>query len=99
MTGVGNAGVSVQAVPWLRFHANFDQGFRAPNLDDLTSRQQTGPGFQFENADLDPERSISLEGGLQVKHPWIELEGVGLSDVDPRPDPTRAADRRRLPDG
>jgi iron complex outermembrane receptor protein/hemoglobin/transferrin/lactoferrin receptor protein len=31
---------------------SFDRSFRAPNLDDLTSRQFTGPGFQFENAAL-----------------------------------------------
>ncbi len=70
---VGNAGVSAQAVPWLAFHVNLDQGFRAPNMDDLTSRQQTGPGFQFENASLNPERSLSTEAGLTVDHPWVEL--------------------------
>jgi len=74
-TAVGNAGLSVQAVPWLSFHANLDQGFRAPNMDDLTSRQQTGPGFQFENPDLDPERSLSTESGFSIDHPWVELQG------------------------
>src|SRR5690606_33920717 len=53
-TAVGNAGLTWHAVDWLAFVANIDQGFRAPNLDDLTSRQQTGPGFQFENPQLDP---------------------------------------------
>ncbi|MEM9459085.1 MAG: TonB-dependent receptor [Myxococcota bacterium] len=74
-TVVGNAGLSVQAVPWLSFHANLDQGFRAPNMDDLTSRQQTGPGFQFENSNLDPERSLSTEAGMKIDHPFIELAG------------------------
>ncbi|HRI08834.1 MAG TPA: TonB-dependent receptor, partial [Nannocystaceae bacterium] len=50
-----------------------DQGFRAPNLDDLTSRQQTGPGFQLENAELRPERALSLEVGAKVEHPWVEV--------------------------
>lgn len=76
-TAVGHAGVSAQAVPWLSAHLNVDQGFRAPNMDDLSSRQQTGPGFQFENADLDPERSLSTELGLQVDHPWVELQVWG----------------------
>jgi len=73
-TAVGHAGLSVQAVPWLQAHFNVDQGFRAPNMDDLTSRQQTGPGFQFENPDLDPEHSLSTEVGLQVEHPFIEFQ-------------------------
>lgn len=75
---VGNAGISWQAVPWLKLLANLDQGFRAPNLDDLTSRQVTGPGFQQENAGLEPERSLSFEGGLQIRHPWIELDAYGF---------------------
>ena len=75
VTAVGNAGISAKAVPWLSFHFNVDQGFRAPNLDDLTSRQQTGPGFQYENSALDPERSIGLEAGTKVEHRFIELEG------------------------
>ncbi|MCA9701836.1 MAG: TonB-dependent receptor, partial [Myxococcales bacterium] len=45
---------------------------RAPNLDDLTSRQQTGPGFQYENANLEPERSLSLDAGLRVRHRRVE---------------------------
>ncbi|MBL4685606.1 MAG: TonB-dependent receptor, partial [Nannocystaceae bacterium] len=78
VTGVGSGGVSVQAVSWLRFVANVDQGFRAPNLDDLTSRQQTGPGFQYENPDLGPEKSVSLEGGIEIEHPWIELKAYAF---------------------
>jgi iron complex outermembrane receptor protein/hemoglobin/transferrin/lactoferrin receptor protein len=51
-----------------------DQGFRAPNLDDLTSRQQTGPGFQFENPDLDPERTTTFELGAQIDVEWISFD-------------------------
>jgi outer membrane receptor protein involved in Fe transport len=71
-TVVGNAGLVVIATEWLTWHLDFDQGFRAPNLDDLTSRQQTGPGFQYENANLDPERSISLDTGFKVRHARVE---------------------------
>jgi len=71
-TGVGNVGLMVLAADWLSWHLDVDQGFRAPNLDDLTSRQQTGPGFQYENADLDPERSLSLDTGFRVRHARIE---------------------------
>lgn len=69
---VGNAGLMVVATDWLTWHLDLDQGFRAPNLDDLTSRQQTGPGFQYENADLEPERSLSLDTGFRVRHRYIE---------------------------
>lgn len=77
-TGVGGGGLTVQAVPWLSFVANVDQGFRAPNLDDLTSRQQTGPGFQFENPELGPEKSLSLEGGVVVEHAWVDLRAYAF---------------------
>ena len=50
-----------------------DQGFRAPNLDDLTARQQVGPGFQFENADLRPERSMTSELGVRGANEHLEL--------------------------
>lgn len=72
---VSGGGVEWQATPWLGFTAGADQGFRAPNLDDLTSRQRTGPGFQLENAALTPERSLTLEVGAQVRHSRVELDG------------------------
>lgn len=50
------------------FVANVEQGFRAPNLDDLTARQSTGQGYQLENPDLGPERSLTLEAGLRARH-------------------------------
>lgn len=46
---------------------NADRSFRAPNLDDLTSRQQTGPGFQFENPALRPEGATTLEAGARLR--------------------------------
>jgi len=63
---VGNTGVQWRATSWLRLLADVDRSFRAPNLDDLTSRQQTGPGFQFENPDLDPETAMTYEVGARV---------------------------------
>jgi outer membrane receptor protein involved in Fe transport len=74
-TPVGNAGLTVLAAEWLTWHLDVDQGFRAPNLDDLTSRQQTGPGFQYENAGLQPERSLSIDTGFKVRHARIEASG------------------------
>jgi iron complex outermembrane receptor protein/hemoglobin/transferrin/lactoferrin receptor protein len=82
---VGRAGLNWAALDWLAFLVNVDQGFRAPNLNDLTSRQLTGPGYQFENAELDPERSLTVETGLRVDSSrfrmdawffWTRLEGA-----------------------
>lgn len=69
---VGNIGVEYWASQWLTLLANVDQGFRAPNLDDLTSRQRTGPGFQIENANLKPERGVTYEVGATFNMPRYE---------------------------
>lgn len=50
---------------------NVEQGFRAPNLDDLTARQSTGQGYQLENAGLGPERALTIEGGLRARLGWL----------------------------
>jgi iron complex outermembrane receptor protein/hemoglobin/transferrin/lactoferrin receptor protein len=57
---------------------NIDQGFRAPNLDDLTSRQQIGPGYQLENPRLHPEKSTSFETGLRLRHANLEASVFGF---------------------
>lgn len=71
---VGRAGAELRPMRELSISINVDQGVRAPNLDDLTSRQQTGPGFQFENPELRPERSTSFDLGLALHLPYVELE-------------------------
>jgi iron complex outermembrane receptor protein/hemoglobin/transferrin/lactoferrin receptor protein len=63
---VWNAGITAAPKKKISLVVNIDRSFRAPNLDDLTSRQQTGPGFQFENASLKPEKSTTYETGLKL---------------------------------
>jgi len=71
---VGHAGVEWRpGPPWALF-LNADRSFRAPNLDDLTSRQQTGPGFQFENPALGPELSHSVELGARTRWDLLSLD-------------------------
>ena len=53
---------------------NVDHSFRAPNLDDLTSIQQTGAGFQFENPALRPEQATTLEVGALLKTQVLTAE-------------------------
>ncbi len=70
---VGHAGVEL-GPPLLRAFVTADRSFRAPNLDDLTSRQATGPGFQFENPLLGPETAWTLEAGLRLRHPRVAID-------------------------
>jgi iron complex outermembrane receptor protein/hemoglobin/transferrin/lactoferrin receptor protein len=92
---VGRAGVELQALDAVAFHLNFDQGFRAPNLDDLTSRQEVGSGFQFENPDLRAEHTDTLEFGTVVTPGAVRVEAwtfaTWLSDAITRT-PRDAAD-------
>ncbi len=72
---VGNAGVEWR--PWSPISVlfNVEEGFRTPNLDDLSARQPTGRGFQLENADLRPERALTLEVGAKLELGWLEASG------------------------
>src|SRR5690606_34918042 len=79
--GVGGGGVAVRLLDGVRWISNVDQGFRAPNLDDLTSRQVTGAGQQYENPDLKPERSLSVETGFEVERPRVELQVFGFQSA------------------
>jgi outer membrane receptor protein involved in Fe transport len=67
----GHGGVEWKPQKVLSLRLNADHSFRAANLNDLTARQQTGPGFQFENADLRPERATTLELGAILDHSVI----------------------------
>lgn len=76
---VGRVGVELVPTRGVSVLANFDQGYRAPNLDDLTSRQQAGPGFQFENPDLTAERSATWELGARYRGARVEAEAWGFA--------------------
>lgn len=71
---VGRAGIEWRPAALLTLRANVDHSFRAPNLNDLTARQQTGPGFQFENAALRPERATTFEIGALLSHRYVSAE-------------------------
>ncbi|MHB8879283.1 MAG: TonB-dependent receptor [Myxococcaceae bacterium] len=70
----GHLGIEWEPADGLFVLANLDRSFRAPNLDDLTSRQQTGPGFQFENPALAPEAATTAEVGGRLRRDWLSLD-------------------------
>jgi iron complex outermembrane receptor protein/hemoglobin/transferrin/lactoferrin receptor protein len=76
---VGRGGVEVALSDQVTVLANVDQGFRAPNLDDLTARSITGPGYQFENPTLEAERSLGGELGVRVEHSRVAFEAWGFA--------------------
>jgi len=71
---VGRGGVEVSLGSAVTLLANLDQGFRAPNLDDLTARSITGPGYQFENPALVAERSLGADVGLRLELSALSFE-------------------------
>lgn len=77
-TAVGSGGAALELRKGVRWLVNIDQGFRAPNLDDLTSRQQTGAGYQGENADLRSEKAVSYESGVKLDLSRVELALFGF---------------------
>ena len=73
LSAVANAGVAWRPTAGLSLQLNYEQGFRPPNLDDLTGRQATGRGYQLENSDLRPERAQTAELGLGWDRAGVEL--------------------------
>ena len=63
-------GLTWELLPSWSILSNIEEGYAAPNLDDLTARQLTGQGYQIENPNLDAESSISVELGTQFKSSW-----------------------------
>lgn len=74
---VGHVGAEVRATKSVSLLASVDRSYRAPNLDDLTSRQQSGPGFQFENPDLVPEKAVTFDVGARYTDKWFTADVWG----------------------
>lgn len=73
---VASVGVRVRLAGPLHVAFNLDQGYRAPNLYDLTARSGgSGPGYQLPNPDLEAESSLTAELGLDVRHERFRMSG------------------------
>jgi iron complex outermembrane receptor protein/hemoglobin/transferrin/lactoferrin receptor protein len=69
---VAAGGVRVRLTEGLHLVGNLDQGFRAPNLDDLSARSSEGPGYQLPNPELDAETSITFEAGAILRRARVQ---------------------------
>lgn len=82
---VGQVGVSVAATESLRPYAHVWQGFRAPNIDDVSALGAFDFGVEVPTAQLSPESSVGVEGGVKWRQGrWAAAAAVyrlGLRDL------------------
>ncbi len=74
----GHGGAEWRITPRIHLLATFDHSHRTPNINDLTARQQTGPGFQFENPNLSAEKSNTIELGTRLHWDFARLDLFGF---------------------
>ncbi len=81
---VGSGRVIFHPLPWLSPYAGVSQGFRAPNLSDLTRFDVARSGeVEIPATDLDPERFVSFEGGLHFHGAsWHATASYFYTDVE-----------------
>jgi outer membrane receptor protein involved in Fe transport len=53
----------------LHFVANVVSGFRAPNIDDLSTIERRITGLEVPNPSLQPEKVMTYEGGVKIARP------------------------------
>lgn len=61
----GSAYLSTRMTPTLRLVGGVSQGFRAPNVDDVSVLGSFAGGFEVPNPELRPEQSLNLEVGVK----------------------------------
>ncbi len=68
---VGSAALLWRPRADLNLNLGVHQGFRAPNLYDLTATGKFAGGFDVANPDLEPERATTCELGLKWANRWF----------------------------
>ena len=67
----------------VRASASVAQGFRAPNLSDLARDGSFAGGDELGNPDLDPEKSLTFDIGIEAKKGlWSGTFGVFWTEID-----------------
>lgn len=82
---VGQASVDVALATGLRLHAFVGQGFRAPNLDDLSTLGPFDFGIEVPSPGLKPEEALGYELGARLRrarvHASVALFRSDLADL------------------
>lgn len=83
----GSVGTKFDLAEGVGLVANVAQGFRAPNLDDLSrlGRARGDLIFEIPNPDLKPEISLSLDAGIKLNFERVQANVIGyynaLTDI------------------
>jgi len=64
---IGSAGLNYKFTEELRFVSSVSSGFRAPNINDVSSFGIADFRYEIPNYDLKPEKSVNLDAGLKLQ--------------------------------
>lgn len=64
---VGSAGLNYKISEELRFVSSVSSGFRAPNINDVSSLGIADFRYEIPNYDLKPEKSVNVDVGLKLQ--------------------------------
>ena len=78
---IGSAGLRLLIGRGLMAYLNASQGFRAPNLQEVTALGDTGSKFEVPNDKLGPERSNALELGGRWHKGEAEVHAAGFVNL------------------
>jgi hemoglobin/transferrin/lactoferrin receptor protein len=81
---VGSLRLMYGLKPWLNLYAGVSQGFRAPNLSDLTRFDSARTDeIETPSPGLDPEKYLAYEIGVKVHHKRVQGEvAYFYTDID-----------------
>ncbi len=89
---VGSGATAFELAKWVSAYGSVSQGFRAPNLDDLSTLGLFDFGVEVPAGQLRPERSLSMEAGAKLRGSRV---GAALAVF--RTNLSDLIDRRRVP--
>ncbi len=75
---VGNLGMSYEMFSGQRITAGVNTGFRAPNLNDLSSFGPFDSGIEVPTSGLRPEKSLTAELGYKIRKPHVAFSIVAF---------------------
>lgn len=79
----GSLGAKIDVAEVVALVANLAQGFRAPNLDDLSrlGRARGDLIFEIPNPELEPEKSLSFDAGFKLNFARAQANVIGFYNM------------------